>query len=80
MKTKDEIKIKMGEDDWFDVVINNELLVHIKRNDIGYSVDLYKNATEEEMSKDDYDFDGDFISSCIALDDDLISGDDKDED
>lgn len=77
---KDEIKIKMGEDDWFDVVINNELLVHIKRNDIGYSVDLYKNATEEEMSQDDYDFDGDFISGCIALDDDLTNEDDEKED
>ena len=67
----DEIKIKMGEDDWFDVIINNELLVHIKRNDVGYSVDLYKNSTEEEMSEDDYDFDGDFISGCTAWDDDL---------
>lgn len=67
----DEIKIKLKEDDAFDVIVNGELEVHIKRNDIGYSVDLYRYATQEEMEADDYDFDGDYISSCTALDEDL---------
>lgn len=67
----EKVSIVLKEDEAFDVIVNGELEVHIKRNDIGYSVDLYKHATLEEMEDDDYDFDGDYISSCTALDDDL---------
>ena len=60
-------EVTLTEDDWHDTVINDELLVHIKRNDIGYSVDLY--------NKNDLSDDG-FISSATALDDDLVNVDD----
>ena len=71
IQVDEKIGITMVEDDAFDVIVNGELEVHIKRNDIGYSVDLYRHATQEEMEDDDYDFDDDFISACTALDDDL---------
>lgn len=71
----ENLQLRMKEDDCFDVIVNNELEVHIRRNDVGYSVDLYRHATQEEMEDDDYDFDSDFISACTALDDD-IHGDD----
>lgn len=75
---KDKIQIKMVEDDAFDVIVNDELEVHIRCNDIGYSVDLYKYVPQETMEDDDYDFDGDFISGCTALFDDLDREDEED--
>ena len=60
----DVVHIGLKEDDWFDIHINNELEIHIKRNDIGYSVDLYKLKTSKFS-------DDDFISAAIALDEDL---------
>ena len=62
-----EKQINLTQDDWYDLIINDELLVHIKHNDIGYSVDLY--------NKNDLSDDG-FISSATALDDDLVNVDD----
>ena len=67
---EEQIKIKMVEDDYFDVIVNDQLEIHIKRNDIGYSVDLYKYIPQESM-QEDHDFDNDFISGCTALDDDF---------
>ena len=72
IQADEKVGIVLKEDEAFDVIVNGELEVHIKRNDIGYSVDLYKHATPEEMEDDDYDFDGDYISSCTAYDDDLV--------
>ena len=72
IQADEKVSIVLKEDEAFDVIVNGELEVHIKRNDIGYSVDLYKHATPEEMEDDDYDFDGDYISSCTAYDDDLV--------
>ena len=60
-------EVTLTEDDWHDTVINDELLVHIKRNDVGYSVDLY--------NKNDLSDDG-FISSVTAFDDDFVNADD----
>ena len=60
-------EVDLTEDDWHDTVINGELLVHIKRNDIGYSVDLYN---KNDLSDDGY------ISSATAFDDDFVNADD----
>lgn len=60
-------EVDLTEDDWHDTVINDVLLVHIKRNDIGYSVDLYN---KNDLSDDGY------ISSAIAFDDDFVIVDD----
>ena len=57
------IEVDLTEGEWHDAVINNELLVHIKRENIGYSVDLY--------NKNDLSADG-YISSAIAFDDDFV--------
>lgn len=62
----EEVKITINEDDFFDVKINNKLLIHIKRNDVGYSVDVYKdNKDPEEME------DSGFIDSITVWDDTL---------
>lgn len=60
-------EVNLTEDDWYDTVVNDELLVHIKRNDIGYSVDLYN---KNDLSDDGY------ISSAIVFDDDFVIVDD----
>lgn len=67
---EEQIKIKMVEDDYFDVIVNDQLEIHIRRNDIGYSVDLYKYISQENM-QEDHAFDDSFISGCVALDDDF---------
>lgn len=60
-------EVDLTEDDWYDTVINDELLVHIKRHNIGYSVDLYN---KNDLSDDGY------ISSATAFDDDFVIVDD----
>ena len=59
---EDEVILK--EDDWYYITVNDQLGVHIKRNEVGYSVDLFNI----------YDMAGDgFISSATAFDDDFIN-------
>lgn len=62
-------EVDLTEDDWYDTVINDELLVHIKRENIGYSVDLYD---KNDLSDDGY------ISSAIAFDDNFVINVDDD--
>ena len=62
-----EDEVTLTQDDWYDITVNDELGVHIKRNDVGYSVDLY--------NVNDLSDDG-FISSATALDDDFVNVDD----
>ena len=67
----DEIFEDLQEDNSIEVILNNELQLHIKRNELDYTVDFYKWATDEEMSADDYDFDSDYIKSVSVLDEEL---------
>ena len=61
---QDDIEIiDLQEDESHDIEINNKLVVHIKRNDVGYSVDTYKKT--DEPSDDAY------IDSMTVWDDDL---------
>ena len=64
-EVEDEVTLK--EDDWYDITVNDQLGVHIKRNEVGYSVDLYN---VHDLSDDG------FISSATAFDDDFINEDD----
>lgn len=59
---EDEVILK--EDDWYDITVNDQLGVHIKRSDVGYSVDLF--------NVHDPSGDG-FISSATAFDDDFTN-------
>ena len=61
-----EDEVVLREDDWHDITINDQLGIHIKRNDVGYSVDLYN---VHDLSDDG------FISSATAFDDDFINED-----
>lgn len=67
----EEIPVVLHEDDAVDILINGELELHIKRNDIGYSFDFYSPADAKAMEADDYDFDGDFIKGFVIEDDEL---------
>lgn len=67
----EEIPVVLHEDDAVDILINKELELHIKRNDIGYSFDFYNPADAKAMEADDYDFDGDFIKGFVIEDDEL---------
>jgi hypothetical protein len=61
---QDDIEIiDLQEDESHDIEIDNKLVVHIKRNDVGYSVDTYKKANE--FSDDVY------LDSMTVLEDDL---------
>lgn len=64
-EVEDEVTLK--EDDWYNITVNDQLGVHIKRNEVGYSVDLYN---VHDLS------DAGFISSATAFDDDFINEDD----
>ena len=66
-EVEDEVTLK--EDDWYDITVNDQLGVHIKRNEVGYSVDLYN---VHDLSDDG------FISSATAFNDDFINEDDGD--
>lgn len=69
---QDDIEIiDLQEDESHDVEIDNKLVVHIKRNDVGYSVDTYKKT--DEPSDDAY------IDSMTVWDDDDLE-DDLEED
>ena len=68
---QDDIEIiYLQEDESHDIEIDNKLVVHIKRNDVGYSVDTYRKANE--FSDDVY------LDSMTVWDDDLE--DDLEED
>ena len=67
----EELPVVLHEDDAVDILINGELELHIKRNDIGYSFDFYNPADAKAMEEDDYDFDGDFIKGFVIEDDEL---------
>ena len=62
-----EDEVVLREDDWHEITINDQLGIHIKRNEVGYSVDLYN---VHDLSDDG------FISSATAFDDDFINEDD----
>ena len=61
----EEIHITMGKDDWQELVINNDLQIHINTNGgEGYNVDLY--AYNENTPDEERDYDNEFITSCYA--------------
>lgn len=62
-----EDEITLTEDNWHDIIVNDQLGVHIKRDEVGYSVDLYN---IHDLSDDG------FISSATAIYDDFIKEDD----
>ena len=64
-----EDEVTLEEDDWYNITVNDQLGIHIKRNDVGYSVDLYDVKT---LSDDR------FISSAIAFNDDFANEDNDD--
>lgn len=64
-EVEDEVTLK--EDDWYDITVNDQLGIHVKRTEVGYSVDLYN---VHDLS------DEGFISSATAFDDDFIKEDD----
>lgn len=54
--------------DSVEIEINKKLLLHLSRSEGGFCFDFYKYATEEELSRDDYDYDSDFIDDICLLD------------
>ena len=60
--------VALLEDDSFDIVINNKLEVHIRRNDDGYSFDFYRAAINPT---DDHNWDDDFITAVCLEDSDI---------
>ena len=61
----EEIHLRMGKDDWQEIVINTDLQIHINTNGgEGYNVDLY--AYNEDTPDEERDYDNEFISSCYA--------------
>lgn len=61
----EEIHVKMGIDDWQEVIVNKDLQIHIKTNNEGYSVDLY--AWNENTPDDERDYDNEFLGGCYAF-------------
>lgn len=63
---EEEHHVQVGKkDDWIDIVINNELQLHVSTNGGEcYNIDLY--AYDTDFSDDDKDWGADFISSAYA--------------
>ena len=63
---EEEHHVQVGKnDDWIDIVINNELQLHVSTNGGEcYNIDLY--AYDTDVSDDDKDWGADFISSAYA--------------
>ena len=63
---EEEHHVQVGkQDDWIDIVINNELQLHVSTNGGEcYNIDLY--AYNADFSDEDKDWGADFISSAYA--------------
>ena len=61
----EEIHVKMGIDDWQEVIINKDLQVHIHTSDEGYTVDLY--AYNEDTPDEERDYDNEFLGSVYTF-------------
>lgn len=63
---EDEYHVQMGkQDDWTDIVINNELQLHVSTNGGEcYNIDLYAYVTN--VPDDDRDWDNEFIAATHA--------------
>ena len=63
---EEEHHVQVGKnDDWIDIVINNELQLHVSTNGGEcYNIDLY--AYNADVSDEDKDWGADFISSAYA--------------
>lgn len=70
----EEVKTQLTQDEFLDVKVNGELLIHIKRSDVGYIVDVYRDNNDPDLMED-----SGFIDSITVWDDDL-STDEDDED
>lgn len=70
----EEVKKQLTEDEFIDIKINDELLIHVKRNDVGYSVDVYRDNNDPEKMED-----SGFIDSITVWDSDLSTEDDEEE-
>ncbi len=70
-------EVELVEDDFIDIIINDKLELHIKRNNAGYSIDAYKCCSEEELEDEDHDFDEDFIDSLTIYNDQLETTDEE---
>lgn len=63
---EEEHHLQIGkQDDWLNIVINNELQLHVSTNGGEcYNIDLY--AYNADVSDDDRNWDGEYISSTYA--------------
>lgn len=63
---EEEHHLQIGKkDDWLNIVINNELQLHVSTNGGEcYNIDLY--AYNADVSDDDRNWDGEYISSTYA--------------
>ena len=63
---EEEHHVQVGKnDDWIDIVINNELQLHVSTNSGEcYNIDLY--AYNADVSDNDKDWGADFITSAYA--------------
>lgn len=63
-----ELEVQIANEDWQDIVINKELVLHVSKSaDGGYIVDLYRNSKLSE----EYMYEEDFITSVALYNDDL---------
>ena len=62
-----ELEVQIANEDWQDIVINKELVLHVSKSAGGYIVDLYRNSKLSE----EYMYEEDFITSVTLYNDDL---------
>ena len=60
---EDEIKIKLFTDDSKNIILNEDIELHIVKKSKEYIIDVYKYTPKEILEDDDYDSDEDWITT-----------------
>lgn len=59
----DEIKVNLKTDDSKNIILNEDIELHIIKNSKEYIIDVYKYTPKEILENDDYDSDEDWITT-----------------
>lgn len=59
----DEIKVSLKTDDSKNIILNEDIELHIVKKSKEYIIDVYKYTPKEILEDDDYDSDEDWITT-----------------
>lgn len=60
------LEVKLLGEDYTDIKINDDLVLHINRNSDGYSVDMYENINDNYENYNEYDCEDNFLAGTYV--------------